>query len=110
MFNHDLWVQTLGLIVVGAPALLVAAIGLPALIDRPLGERAIGRWAYGTIVVSLLSSLVILGIIVVSLIPIGIEFIIAMREKKNEKQQANVGATSAAGVSTLSEGRKSDAA
>jgi NAD(P)H-quinone oxidoreductase subunit 5 len=62
MFNHDLWVQTLGLIVVGAPALLVAAIGLPALIDRPLGERAIGRWAYGTIVVSLLSSLVILGI------------------------------------------------
>lgn len=66
MFNHDLWVQTLGLIVVCAPALFVAAIGLPALIDRPLGERAIGRWGYGTIMVSLLSSLAILGIMLAS--------------------------------------------
>lgn len=53
-------------------------------------------------------SLVILGIIVVSLIPIAIEFIIAMREKKHEKKQLNDGSTGA--VATLSEGRKSDAA
>lgn len=66
MFNHELWVQTLGLIVVCAPALLVAAISLPALIDRPLSERTIGRWGYGTIMISLLSSLAILGIMLAS--------------------------------------------
>lgn len=62
MFDHDFWVRTLGLIVVCAPALLVAAIGLPSLFDRPLSERATSRWGYGTVVVSLLSSLAILGI------------------------------------------------
>lgn len=51
-------------------------------------------------------SLVILGIIVVSLIPIAIEFVVAWREKKNSKD-ASVVATVAP---TLTEGRKSDAA
>ena len=62
MFDHDFWIRTLGLAVVGSPVALLLAIGLPALVDRPLSERAIGRWGYSTIMVGFLASLAILGI------------------------------------------------
>jgi len=61
MLDHDLCVRVLGLTVVGAPALLVLVLGLAALVDRPLSERAIGRWGQFTTLVGLAAALALLA-------------------------------------------------
>ena len=50
----------LGLIVVAAPALLVAVMGIASIIDRPLSERWIGRVVQTAMVTGLLASIAIL--------------------------------------------------
>ncbi len=50
----------LGLIVVAAPALLVAVLGIASIIDRPLSERWIGRVVQTAMVTGLLASIAIL--------------------------------------------------
>ena len=50
----------LGLLVVAAPALLVAVLGIASIIDRPLSERWIGRVVQTAMVTGLLSSIAIL--------------------------------------------------
>ncbi len=52
----------LGMIVVAAPALLVATLGLSSLVGRPLPERVIGRAVQFAIVTGLLASLAILAL------------------------------------------------
>jgi NAD(P)H-quinone oxidoreductase subunit 5 len=54
----------LGLLVVGAPALLVAILGLVSLIGRPLPERVIGRIVEATIITGLGAALAILGLMI----------------------------------------------
>ena len=50
----------LGIIVVGSPALLLAALGLPPLLGRPLAERTISRLTYASTVVGLAAAVTIL--------------------------------------------------
>lgn len=57
---HDQIVRLLGIITVASPTLLVVVLGLAALADRPLSERAVGRWGQGVTVVGLLASLCLL--------------------------------------------------
>ena len=54
--------DALGFVVVLAPALLVAILGVVSLLGCPLPERVIGRLVQSTIVVGLLASLAILGL------------------------------------------------
>jgi NADH:ubiquinone oxidoreductase subunit 5 (subunit L)/multisubunit Na+/H+ antiporter MnhA subunit len=61
MHEHTL-MTGLGLVTVGAPALLLAVIGLPALVGRPLGEVAIGRGVQIAVIVGLLASIAMLGL------------------------------------------------
>ena len=53
-------ITLLGLIVVAAPALLVAVLGIASIIDRPLSERWIGRVVQTAMVTGLLASIAIL--------------------------------------------------
>ena len=52
----------LGLVVVGAPLVMVLALGLSSLIGQPLSERAIGRCVQWSVVTGLLAALTILGL------------------------------------------------
>lgn len=54
--------DVLGRIVVAVPVLLVAALGLPFLLGRPLSERWIGRIVPAGMIIGLLASLGVLGI------------------------------------------------
>jgi len=54
--------RLLGLVVVGGPALLVAALGLSSLAGRPLSERATNRWTFATTVIAFWATLNILGL------------------------------------------------
>src|SRR5436190_4494397 len=58
--------QSLGLIVVGAPTLLVVVLGISSLVGRPLPERIIDRCVVGAVVSGLLASLLILGYMLIS--------------------------------------------
>ena len=49
----------LGLVVLIAPSVMLAASGLPPLFGHPLGEVATGRWTFGTIVTGLLAAIVL---------------------------------------------------
>ena len=66
MQNYPLLVYVLGLTVVCAPLLMFAALGLSALLARPLSERAIVRWIESCIVAGLLAALVILTVMLVT--------------------------------------------
>jgi NADH-quinone oxidoreductase subunit L len=56
----------LGIIVIAAPILLLAAIGLSSLIDRPLGEKIINRLTLTAIMAGLLGSLGVLAIMLLA--------------------------------------------
>lgn len=58
---HDL-IETLGIIVVGAPALLAVLLGVPSLLGRPLAEASIDRLVRTSIVTGLLAALAMLGL------------------------------------------------
>ena len=53
--------QILGVIVVAAPAILVAVLGIASIIDRPFSERWIGLLVQTSIVTGLLASIAILA-------------------------------------------------
>lgn len=57
----ELAFSTLGLMVVISPFVLVALLGLPTLINRPLSERTVCRFVYAAVLVGLIPSLLILG-------------------------------------------------
>lgn len=52
----------LGVLVVAAPTLLLAVLGLTLLLGRPLSERATALWTEACVVVGLLAALAILGL------------------------------------------------
>ena len=56
----------LGLIVVAAPVLMLAVMGLASLLDKPLSERMTGRLVQTIIFVGFSASLVILGLMLAS--------------------------------------------
>ena len=55
----------LGLLVVAAPALLVAVLGIASIVDRPWSERWIGRVVQTAMVTGLLASIAILAIMLI---------------------------------------------
>jgi NADH-quinone oxidoreductase subunit L len=57
----DTLFTALGACVVAAPTLLLAVLGLPALLTRPLSEAAMARWTAGCVVFGLAASLAILA-------------------------------------------------
>jgi NAD(P)H-quinone oxidoreductase subunit 5 len=59
--NHELALTLLGVYVVAAPAVLVAALGLPSLLNRPLREPEISGIGRTTIASGLLAAVAILG-------------------------------------------------
>ncbi|MDA0840382.1 MAG: proton-conducting transporter membrane subunit [Planctomycetota bacterium] len=62
MWEIERLFQVLGMIVLVCPALLLAAIGLFSLLDRPLGERYTGRLTSATLSIGLLAALGILAL------------------------------------------------
>jgi NADH-quinone oxidoreductase subunit L len=42
-FDHEIFIRSLLLVILSAPALLLALLGITSLVERPLGERATGR-------------------------------------------------------------------
>lgn len=62
MWELDRWIQALGVTVVGAPALLLAVLGLLSLVGRLTSERTVGRTVQVGVVVGLLASLALLGL------------------------------------------------
>ena len=52
--------HVLGIVVVLSPAILLAAIGIPPLVGKPLTERTIARWTIGSVVTGLATAIVIL--------------------------------------------------
>jgi NAD(P)H-quinone oxidoreductase subunit 5 len=59
--NADFAFQFLGIAVVVSPALLVALLGLPPLVGRPLSEQTTNRYIYASTVIGLLSAIAILA-------------------------------------------------
>jgi NAD(P)H-quinone oxidoreductase subunit 5 len=55
----------LGLIVLSAPALMVAILGTPTLLGRPLKERFIGHTVQACVVTGLLAALAVLGMMLI---------------------------------------------
>lgn len=66
LFTSPSITQLLGLAVVVAPAVMFAALGLSALLARPLSERAILRWVQTCIVTGLSAALAMLVIMLVT--------------------------------------------
>ncbi len=60
MENLEIIFSTLGLMVVTAPFVLVALLGLSTLVDRPLSERVVCRFVYAAVVAGLIPALLIL--------------------------------------------------
>src|SRR5580693_2808039 len=65
MFDFDLLIRILGLTTITAPALLTVCLGVPTLLARPLSERVTGRLVQAAIAAALLSSLALLGLMLV---------------------------------------------
>lgn len=62
MVDTTLLLTVLGLVVLAAPVVLVAAIALPSLIARPLQERSINRLVFLTITVGLVAAIGVLAL------------------------------------------------
>lgn len=60
--DHDRLYFLLGSCVIAAPALLLAVLGGPSLVGRPLSERTIGKWTQAMAVIGLLSGTAILAL------------------------------------------------
>jgi NADH-quinone oxidoreductase subunit L len=61
-WDSDMVLTRLGMVVVTAPVLLLAALGLPSLLGVKLGERTITRACQAATVVGLLAAVAILGL------------------------------------------------
>ena len=59
--NANITLQFLGIAVVASPAVLVAVLGLPPLLGRPLSEQAANRYTYASTVIGLTAAIAILG-------------------------------------------------
>lgn len=64
--NHDLIFTALGSGVIAAPGLLLAVLGLAALLSRPLSEEATARWTSACVVAGLLSTIAVLVLMLAS--------------------------------------------
>ena len=62
MMDVNSLMQTLGTLVVVCPAILLAVLGLPSFLGRPLSEQAVVRSIYSVMVIGLLSALAMLGL------------------------------------------------
>jgi NAD(P)H-quinone oxidoreductase subunit 5 len=60
--DHDSLITLLGLFAVAAPAALVAVLGVPSLLGRPLGERAIATACQTATVAGLLAAAIVLAV------------------------------------------------
>jgi len=61
----DLVFQWLGIMVVVSPLALLAVVGIPALVGRPLGESSINRCTFTAVVVGLTSGIAILMLMLI---------------------------------------------
>jgi NADH-quinone oxidoreductase subunit L len=61
MIDAELVFEILGLIVVTAPFVLVAVLGISSLIGLPFSERAVGRFVQACVLMGLIPSLIILA-------------------------------------------------
>jgi NAD(P)H-quinone oxidoreductase subunit 5 len=59
--NANVTLQFLGIAVVASPAVLVAVLGLPPLLGRPLSEQTANRYTYASTVIGLTAAIAILG-------------------------------------------------
>jgi NAD(P)H-quinone oxidoreductase subunit 5 len=59
--NATLCIQFLGVAVIASPAVLVAVLGMPPLLGRPLTEQATNRYTYASTVIGLAAAIGILG-------------------------------------------------
>ena len=69
MLDYDTaisWIEMLGLMVVIAPGMVVATLGISSLMGRPLTERLISRSVELAVVVGLLASVGILVLMLLS--------------------------------------------
>jgi len=64
MFDHESLIQLLGLLVLAAPSVLLAVLGLSSLLDQQLSEAATGRWCQAANVAGLLGALAIVVLMV----------------------------------------------
>ena len=62
MFDYQLLIRICGLVVVGAPFVLLCVLGVRTLVGRPLSERTISRSVHTAVVGALAASLAILAI------------------------------------------------
>jgi NADH-quinone oxidoreductase subunit L len=62
MPDNEQLIQSIGVIVAGAPLLLIALLGISSLVGRPLAERLISRSVAIAVVTGLIASLVILAV------------------------------------------------
>src|SRR5579863_1706340 len=65
MSSQETWMTVLGLVVVGAPAALVAFLGLPTLLGYPRSEVATDRAVKSAVVTGLAAALIFLGLMLV---------------------------------------------
>ncbi len=66
MWELDYWIQSLGVTVVAAPAMLLAVLGLLSLLGRLKSEQTISRIVQCGVVVGLMASLALLGLMLVT--------------------------------------------
>ncbi len=64
--TYDLIFKVLGVCVVASPATLLAVLGLPALVGRPLGERTISRLTGAAVAAGLLAAIGVLAVMLIS--------------------------------------------
>ena len=69
--TYDSLFNVLGACVVASPASLLAALGLPALIGRPFGERTVSRLTQSAVITGLFAAIGVLTLIVTVGIGIG---------------------------------------
>jgi|SRR5262245_3892576 len=62
MFDHESSIRALGLIVFGAPVVLLCLLGAPALVGRPLAERITGRLCHAAVLSGLVPAAAILAL------------------------------------------------
>ena len=82
--NYDQLFQILGLTVVAAPTLLLALLGIPSLLGRPLSEQAMSRFTQAAVVTGLLASISILAMMLMTdrrLIAVGLGNWLVLQEQ-----------------------------
>lgn len=60
--NYEIWIEKIGLAVIFAPLLMLAALGITSLVGLPLNERRIGQVMQLTILTGLIAALTVLGL------------------------------------------------